>query len=182
MPMPPRLRRALTALALLGTVVSCASPTPYGPGSDTTRGYRERRIEEDRYRVTFDGNSLTRRETVETYLLFRAAELTLEKGYDYFVAAEMSTEASTEWAPRRSTAWGYGHWHTGFGHCRGPYFFGSYGYPAPYHGVRTVYRAVAYIVLRRGEKPADDPAAFDAREVMANLGPEIRRPADEGGA
>ena len=30
--------------------------------------------------------------------------------------------------------------------------------------------------MGRGEKPANDPTAFDAREVIANLGPTIVRP------
>ena len=38
------------------------------------------------------------------------------------------------------------------------------------------YEAVAEIVLGRGPKPADNVRAFDAREVMRNLGPSIMTP------
>ena len=34
--------------------------------------------------MRFHGNSLTSRETVEAYLLYRAAELTIERGGDWF--------------------------------------------------------------------------------------------------
>ena len=30
--------------------------------------------------------------------------------------------------------------------------------------------------MGRGPKPANDPNAFDAREVIANLGPRVNRP------
>jgi len=38
------------------------------------------------------------------------------------------------------------------------------------------YRATAEIFLGKGDKPANDPKAFDAREVMSNLGPTLRHP------
>jgi hypothetical protein len=50
------------------------------------------RIETNRFRVSFAGNSMTSRETVERYLLFRAAEITLQQGYDGFEMADRSTE------------------------------------------------------------------------------------------
>jgi hypothetical protein len=31
--------------------------------------------------------------------------------------------------------------------------------------------------MMRGARPANDPRAFDARQVMANLGPTIQLPA-----
>ena len=37
--------------------------------------------------------------------------------------------------------------------------------------------ATADVVMGRGPRPADNPRVFDAREVMANLGPSIQRPA-----
>ena len=42
--------------------------------------------------MTFAGNTVTSRDTVERYLLFRAAELTTQQGYDYFVLAERDTD------------------------------------------------------------------------------------------
>ena len=37
--------------------------------------------------------------------------------------------------------------------------------------------AAADVVMGRGPVPADNPRIFNAREVMANLGPAIARPA-----
>lgn len=45
--------------------------------------------------------------------------------------------------------------------------------------IRTIekFEATAEIVMRRGPKSADDPAAFDARAVLESLGSRIQRPA-----
>lgn len=61
--------------------VSCA--TSYQK-SGFTGGYFEKKVSDQVYRVTFGGNGFTSRETVQTYWLYRASELTLERGYEYF--------------------------------------------------------------------------------------------------
>ena len=71
---------ALVALSLFG----CA--TPYG-SSGITGGYSETQIDDATWRVSFYGNGFTTRETVQTFWLYRCAELTLEKGYDGFELA-----------------------------------------------------------------------------------------------
>ncbi|EHN77422.1 hypothetical protein SMCF_3052, partial [Streptomyces coelicoflavus ZG0656] len=38
------------------------------------------------------------------------------------------------------------------------------------------YEASAEIIMGRGTKPAGDPNAFDAREVIQNLGSRVTRP------
>jgi hypothetical protein len=38
------------------------------------------------------------------------------------------------------------------------------------------YQASAEIVMQHGPKPASDPRAMDAREVLANLAGKIQRP------
>ena len=71
------LAAAATAAVVLG---GCATATPYQPlqpGWTASGGFSERQIEPNRWQVSFSGNSLTSRQTVETYLLFRSAELTL---------------------------------------------------------------------------------------------------------
>ncbi|MEZ5894567.1 MAG: hypothetical protein R3C58_15650 [Parvularculaceae bacterium] len=170
----------LAAGALL-TLSACATSTPYGPASaGGGYGFSEQRIEQDRYRITFRGNSLTSRETVENSLLYRAAEVTLEQGYDYFVALENETEAKKTYSTTAEPAF-YGRYGYGYPFYR-PYYgfpyyaygFGWGGYPYDsYTREITRYSAVAYISLLKGEKPADNPQAFDAREVMENLRPYV---------
>ena len=62
-----------------------------GPG---VRPYRLQRSPDraNRFLVSFSGNSVTSRDTVERYLFFRAAELTLQNGYDYFLMADRDTD------------------------------------------------------------------------------------------
>src|SRR3546814_2342802 len=79
----------VAALACAAGLAACVSVTPYQPASKGY-GYSEQRIENNRFRINFAGNSDTPKQTVETYLLFRAAELTLKSGYDYFVFASDS--------------------------------------------------------------------------------------------
>ena len=76
----------------------------------------------DRYRVSFAGNNLTPREKVEDFLLYRAAEVTLDSGNDYFVLVDQDTERFTNF---RTTTTGFG----GFSGLYGsPYRFGGVWY------------------------------------------------------
>lgn len=53
--------------------------------STITGGHSVKEMEPGIWRVSFAGNGFTTAETVQTYWLYRAAELTLEKGFDGFV-------------------------------------------------------------------------------------------------
>ncbi len=183
----------VASLALSGLLAACTTATPYQPnirGQAVSGGFSEQRIEPNRFRVNFAGNSLTSRETVEGYLLFRAAELTVQEGYDWFAVVDRNTEADRrtyiERDPFYSPWYGptYGYWRPSW-----RYYGGGFGWRSwdPFWGdpfwadrvdVRTVtkFEASAEIVMNRGAKPADDPRAFDARAVIENLGPRIIRP------
>ncbi|MES2343721.1 MAG: hypothetical protein V4597_18795 [Pseudomonadota bacterium] len=190
-----RRSAALAAsLVVLATLGACATATPYQPnipGQQVKGGFSEVRLEADRFRVTFSGNSLTSRETVEGYLLYRAAELTVAQGYDWFSVVERQTDRDARtyvepdpfyrpwYGPR------YGFWRPSW-----RYYGAGYGWRSwdPFYGdpfwadrmdVRTVERfeATAEIVMRKGAKPEGDTHAFDARAVMENLGPRVLRPA-----
>ncbi len=94
-----RFRQILAAGVVAATtlVAACSSgPTPYQPAAGYDRGYSEQKIESERYRISFKGNSLTGRETVENYLLFRAAELTLQSGFDIFTIVSRDTDKDSD--------------------------------------------------------------------------------------
>jgi len=184
----------VASLALTALLGACTTATPYQPnisGQKVQGGYSEQQVETDRFRVTFSGNSLTSRETVEGYLLYRAAELTVQQGYDWFEIVDRNTDADRQTYIDRDpfySPWygpNYGYWRPAWRYYGGPYGWRSWD---PYWGdpfwsnsvdVRTVtkFEASAEIVMRRGAKPADNPGAFDARGVMSNLGPRVLRPA-----
>ncbi|MGF1525231.1 MAG: hypothetical protein ACFCBW_00300 [Candidatus Competibacterales bacterium] len=174
----PQSRATVELWAILLTLGlgGCASaPTPYQPAAPD--GYRQQQIEVDRFRVTFSGNAATPRETVENYLLYRCAELTLERGYDHFLLAEQNVAANTRYY---RTFTGY----PGFGYYR----YGLYGYPygVGFGGVASSevypvnrFEASATIVLGRGQPRQDGPEVLDAREVIRFLGPVVERPPTE---
>lgn len=173
------MKRLILMLGSLAVLAACASPTPYQAAVGNRWGYEETQIESDRFRVSFGGNSMTDRETVETYLLYRSAELTLERGYDYFTLVERYTDEDTRVIGGHpdpfihrgfSVHYAYFHPRWGWRGWRDP-FWDDMNY-------REISRfeASAEIILRPGEKPLNDPGAFDAREVVHNLGNQIVRP------
>jgi hypothetical protein len=186
---------AAVALALAGSLAGCMTPTPYQPNlpGQSAGGFSEVRVEANRWRVTFAGNSVTSRQTVESYLLFRAAELTTQQGYDWFSLVDRQTENKgyTYVEPTFDPWWGpYGYWQPYWRYYGHGYGWRSWG---PYWGgpfwadsvdIRTVdkYEATAEIFMGRGPKPADDPRAFDARQVAANLQPHIVYPETKSAA
>lgn len=86
--------RLLSALLVAGLLTSaCATQTPYRPAEKRgAEGYTETKLTDKRYRITFTGNSVTPAETVKDFALLRAAELTLQEGYDWFALADRSTD------------------------------------------------------------------------------------------
>lgn len=179
------MRRLTLIFALALTVAACASATPYQPaGPGSSRGYSEYRVEDDRWRVTFSGNSATTRETVEMYLLYRTAELTLANGFEWFRVAERSTERDARYVASPDPFWGtyWGpHWRPYWRSYRRGYWSPWDPYWSRDFDVREIERfeATAEIVMGRGAKPADDGSVFDARDVVENLRPRIVYPATQ---
>ena len=186
---------ALAAALILATGLSaCITATPYQPaarGNATSGGYSETRLEPNRWRVNFSGNSMTSRETVEGYLLFRAAELTLQNGDDWFAMVDRQTDAKQRTYVQPDPFYrpwygsGFGYWRPswryrgrGFGWRTWDPYFGD-PFWADRYDVQTIqsFEASAEIVTHKGAKPADDPRAFDARAVVDNLKPRIQYPA-----
>ncbi len=58
-------------------------------------GYTDFALSSDVYRVTFQGNGYTSYNKVQMYLLRRCSELTLEKGYNYFLLMANNSSIDT---------------------------------------------------------------------------------------
>ena len=178
------MRRVILASVAALALTACATATPYQAASPHMRGgYSEMQIEQNRFRVGFAGNSVTSRDTVEMYLLYRAAELTAQSGYDWFRTVDRATDRDTRYVGTPDPFYS-----SRYGPYWGPSWrFYHRGYWSPWSpwgsswerifDVREVTRfeANTEIVMGRGPKP-DDPNAFDAREVMQNIGPRVVRP------
>lgn len=171
----PGLRHHCIATVVLTVLLlgGCTGPTPYGPATDRF-GYKDNAIESDRFRVSFRGNSATDRETVETYLLYRAAELTLEQGGTYFTVVARDLEKSERYVQFDYMPFGYG----GYGYYgyHGGYYFRRSVVAGPSDSIPiTRYEAVAEIVVGGPELAANGANAYDARDVAQTLGPRIVR-------
>lgn len=84
----------LIAVLLPIIAVSCA--TTYhraGPSG----GFTETRLSPRSYMVRFQGNGYTSPSRASQFLLRRAAELTLENGYRYFVLQEQVDQSRHDW-------------------------------------------------------------------------------------
>lgn len=193
MPLFLRTRAALAACALAAAALAgCTTATPYQPdvaGQRVSGGYSEQRLGEGRYYVNFAGNTLTSRDRVEGYLLYRAAELTVRDGYDTFVIVDRLTERDVQTYVRPDPFYDpwygrdYRYWRPHWRYYRGgawevwhPEWGGAFwGDSADLQTIER-FEAHAEILMRRGPITAGDERAFDARRVMADLGPMIERP------
>lgn len=194
----------LAAAAAALTVSACETATPYQPlgtrGTQASGGYADTQLEQNRWSVTFSGNSLTSRERVERYLLYRASELTLQQGYDWFTTVDRNTERKTDYygdsfndfgggyfGPRwglyrRGYGWGYGYGGFGGGFGGGYGGFGGFGGgPVDLQQV-SKYTATSEILMGRGPKPPGDRRAFDARSVVGHLRGQVQYPGQPGPA
>lgn len=167
---------ACTALAL--ALAACTTTTYRPAEGPRSTGYSDERLASNRYRVTFQGNSATRRETVENFLLLRAAEVTKNAGFEWFAFDQRDTESKTTyvaafggsplWGPR----WGrFGFYHRSWLYDPwDPYWADN---PIP----RTRYEAYAEIVLLTPGQAKEDPHAMNAADVIAHIGPQAMPPA-----
>jgi hypothetical protein len=159
-----RASRLLWVVLLSVWLAGCGTPTPYQAATDGF-GYSDQQLENNRFRVSFAGNSLTRRGTVQDYLLYRAAELTLEHHHDYFTIVNQNLERSTAYQGTGYNNFGFWPWRPGW---IGPSNYAAYPVDS--------YTAFADIVMGDGPKPAGNLNSFNARDVIHSLGPTIVRP------
>ncbi len=184
-------RSSVALLAAAGLAIGlagCETATPYQPlraHSQVYGGFSDERLDADHYRVSFAGNSVTSRSTVENYLLYRAADVTVKAGYDWFETVDHHTDKEqstyTDSMGPDMGPWGYGafdpYWNVwGPGMGWSGFWGGPYWDPSFVTTTIQRYQATATIRMGHGPKPADNPRAFNAREVLTNLGPHIVRP------
>ncbi|MEQ1489906.1 MAG: hypothetical protein ABL932_05095 [Terricaulis sp.] len=73
--------KASVGLACALMLSACVSG--YSPSS-ITGGFEQQQLSDTTWRVTYNGNGYTTEETVQTYWLYRSAEIAIEQGYDGF--------------------------------------------------------------------------------------------------
>ncbi|MDB5033444.1 MAG: hypothetical protein JWQ98_685 [Chlorobi bacterium] len=104
------------------------------------------------------------RETADRYLIYRCAELTLARGYDYFIIIDQAADEETTSETRNTTSTET----TGEGKkarttVKSTNTMNTY----------TRYNPVRTTKVFRGKKPEDNFKAYDGREITATLAPKI---------
>ncbi len=159
---------ALGGLLTLSLAACSEVPTPFQPatGGDD-EGYTVTQLEANRFRLGFSGNLATPHQMVDDNLLYLAAQVTLRNGADWFLISRASADKDTRY-PTFATP---------------PTFVAAGGWIAPVGGTVTTdfnnpqnsWNETATILLSHGRKPADDPNAYDARDLAGHLAPLIKR-------
>lgn len=153
-------------IMLLG-LIGCA--TSYHE-KGLTGGFSETQLDDNAFRVTFQGNAYTSREAVSDYALLRSADLAIEHGYGYFItleAADYSIER-TFTVPTTS--------HTNIN-------LRSYGNSVVGEATTTTYGGQTYhfshprrthIIVCFREKPQVKGLVYDARFIRASMRKKYR--------
>ena len=164
----------IACLVLIFGLGACASSPKY-VAADNPRdyGHYTTRLEENRYRIAYNGGRTAGPHTTRDYALLRAAELTLQEGYDWFRIVDRETETV-----RRD-----GH-DAGFAFERTYYVERRCGLVSCTQSVRpwtysrvnfdtapdeTRYSHVLEIVMGKGELPSEDGDYYDAQSVAKSL-------------
>ena len=171
------IRLSIFMLALL--LCGCVTPTPYQP-KGLLGGYSEEQIDIDVYLVSFSGNGATSADTVWYYWVYRCAELTRQKGYDYFTLSKYSGKEPTP----KSGAFGlldhssYATWHDDGlgsiipvrGHGGGSYYYYS---PGGY-AVITSWQSSAFVSMFKKGSPSGGNWLLDAQRIINQLDPYVK--------
>ena len=155
-----RLTLSLIAASALA-LGACASLAPYGPQQAARgQGFSEQRIESNRFRVTYNGVGAPG--PVADRALFRAAQLTVDQGYDWFEVTQRWIDGRPDSAGgvRPSVSIGAGSSRYGGYRSSGVGVGLGFDLSGPQPTSTTL-----EIVMGRGAKP-DRPEAYDARRVQ----------------
>ena len=140
---------------------ACASLAPYGPQQSARgQGFSEQQIESNRFRVTYNGVGAAG--PVVDRALFRAGQLTVDQGYDWFEVTQRWIDGRPDSAGgvRPSVSIGAGSSRYGGYRSSGVGVGLGFDLSGPQPTSTTL-----EIVMGRGAKP-DRPDAYDARRVQ----------------
>ena len=154
------MRKTIYLLALIIAVSGCA--TPYAPRGFWGQGYTDMKLQDNIFRISFAGNAATEAERAHNFSLLRAAEVTIENGYKYFIVSEGGTkiETSTHTTPLSSNTRGY---------VDG---FGNVSATTTYSGGQTfTYNKPTNSITIQcfRDKPETSNLVYDAEQVRVNL-------------
>jgi hypothetical protein len=152
------MKRAIIPLGF-SIILLTACETPYEGG--LLFGVKATQIDATTLRISSRGNALTQNATIQNYVLLKAAEETVARGYDLFqIVGGRDTSRSGSVSFGSATAYGTYNSATAFGTATSA--------PFVLPGQDVVVR------MMKGEKGADAPPnLFVASEVLRYLGPQV---------
>jgi hypothetical protein len=164
------MRRWLLALIPVLALGACATATYYQPsqGGDAI-GYADSRIEANRWRVSFQGGDGAPESQVSDFALLRAAELTVQNGYDWF---RIVGRDGSEGPPHSASSISLGTGGATFGRHSG--FGMGLGTTIPVSGGPRIQRSIE-IIAGKGPAPSD-PDIYSARNILDTIGPRAPHP------
>lgn len=158
------------------TLAACSSQPDYRAAEDNGYGYTETKLTDSQYQIQFKARG-TDKAAAHNYALLRAAEVTVENNYDWFVVTHRETEVDKEtvqtadFYPRSGDMVTYCNAIT----CRTSYHPRS-AFSAGIHvGGRTDSDIIVTLDTRmgNGEQP-DTDYSYNAAEVIENLQPKTQ--------
>lgn len=155
--------RIIISLCLVATLSACA--TAY-QRDGFTGGFSETQLDENVWRVTFEGNGYTREQRAEDFALLRSAELTLEKGYTHFGLTDSRSRIETDAFTTPSTSYT-----TGSAYGSGNYVYGNA--TTRTYGGQTYFiskPSTTNIVVMFKGKPEVQGMVYDAKFICHSLG------------
>lgn len=87
------MTRNLLLLMSILLLQACATTSPYQPVNSRGFGYSETPLDDLQYRIDFKGWDMNQGKAVN-YAMLRAAEFTLEKGYDWFEVIDRKSDST----------------------------------------------------------------------------------------
>jgi hypothetical protein len=154
---------------------ACASTSPkYVPAANAEdHGYYSTRLGENRYRVVYNGNVRTGLNTTRGYALLRAAELTVQEGYDWFQIVDRETATSYSERPGSGVSYEQTrHEETScglLGCTRRTHPHSRAGMEVNTGGTDTKYSHALEIVMGKGETPEEGGNYYEARSLSRSL-------------
>lgn len=89
------MKTLMILLSLTAFIFGCASQPDYRPAKNGGNGYSEQKVTDDRYRIQYKSRQSDVAGSTN-YALLRAAELTQQQGYDWFVITSRETFVESE--------------------------------------------------------------------------------------
>jgi hypothetical protein len=163
--MTSTLRAVFVAVAAAATLAACqTTPTYSAAASPNAAGYSETQIESGRYTVTYRAPGGADAQTLQNYVLLRAADLTLANNREWFWVDRRNLDGrGVSSGPSIGIGLGGG----SFGHHGGVGVGAGFSFPIGGGGPTAT---VAALDIRFGDGPKpDDPNAYDARSTVMHL-------------